>query len=104
MSMPDHATARALAPFASTTQMCACPTKRRMRFASRAAQSSNRSPMLSWKRRIGAAGSLLDPEEGAVEVAQKRGLLRRTLFSWGGLFWSAAAGLPPSRSDCGSIA
>jgi len=35
----------------------------------------------------------LDPEEGAVEVAQKRGLLRRTLFSWGGLFWSAAGGL-----------
>jgi putative membrane protein len=35
----------------------------------------------------------LDPEEGAVEVAQKRGLLRRTIFSWGGLFWSAAGGL-----------
>ncbi|GAC1562183.1 MAG: hypothetical protein NVS2B5_27000 [Beijerinckiaceae bacterium] len=35
----------------------------------------------------------LDPEEGAIEVAQKRGLLRRTLFSWGGLFWSAAGGL-----------
>ncbi|MEA2856429.1 MAG: putative rane protein, partial [Methylobacteriaceae bacterium] len=30
---------------------------------------------------------------GAVEVAQKRGLLRRTLLSWGGLFWSAAGGL-----------
>jgi putative membrane protein len=37
--------------------------------------------------------AVLDPEEGAVEVAQKRGLLRRTLLSWGGLFWSAAGGL-----------
>jgi putative membrane protein len=37
--------------------------------------------------------ALLDPEEGAIEVAQKRGLLRRTIFSWGGLFWSAAGGL-----------
>src|SRR3954454_3457443 len=37
--------------------------------------------------------AMLDPEEGAVEVAQKRGLLRRTLVSWAGLFWSAAGGL-----------
>jgi putative membrane protein len=35
----------------------------------------------------------LDAEEGAIEVAQKRGLLRRTLVSWAGLFWSAAGGL-----------
>jgi putative membrane protein len=43
----------------------------------------------------GEAGlpALLDPEEGAIEAAQTRGLLRRTLFSWGGLFWSAAGGL-----------
>jgi putative membrane protein len=40
-----------------------------------------------------ALPATLDPEEGAVEVAQKRGLLRRTLFSWGGLFWSAVGGL-----------
>jgi putative membrane protein len=40
-----------------------------------------------------ALPSVLDPEESAVEVAQKRGLLRRTLISWGGLFWSAAGGL-----------
>jgi putative membrane protein len=37
--------------------------------------------------------AVLDPEEGAIEIAQKRGLLRRTLVSWGGLFWSAAGGL-----------
>jgi len=35
----------------------------------------------------------LDTEEGAIEVAQKRGLLRRTFVSWAGLFWSAAGGL-----------
>jgi putative membrane protein len=40
-----------------------------------------------------ALPAVLDPEEGAIEVAQKRGLLRRTLVSWGGLFWSAAGGL-----------
>jgi putative membrane protein len=40
-----------------------------------------------------ALAAILDPEEGAVEVSQKRGLLRRTLLSWGGLFWSAAGGL-----------
>jgi putative membrane protein len=39
------------------------------------------------------SSAVLDPGEGAVEVAQKRGLLRRTLLSWGGLFWSAAGGL-----------
>jgi len=34
-----------------------------------------------------------DPEEQAVEVAQKRGVVAQTLISWGGLFWSAAGGL-----------
>ncbi|VFU08676.1 YcjF family protein [Methylocella tundrae] len=32
-------------------------------------------------------------EEAAVEVAQKKGLARPWLLSWGGLFWSAAGGL-----------
>ncbi len=32
-------------------------------------------------------------DEEAVEVAQKKGLLSRTLLSWGGLFWSALGGL-----------
>lgn len=32
-------------------------------------------------------------EEIAVEVAQQRGMARRALFSWGGLFWSALGGL-----------
>ena len=32
-------------------------------------------------------------EEQAIEVAQANGLLRRTLISWGGLFWSALGGL-----------
>ncbi len=32
-------------------------------------------------------------DEMAIEIAQKRGLLRRALFTWGGLFWSALSGL-----------
>ncbi|MDE2362585.1 MAG: TIGR01620 family protein [Hyphomicrobiales bacterium] len=32
-------------------------------------------------------------DEQAVEIAQKRGLLKRALFTWGGLFWSALGGL-----------
>lgn len=32
-------------------------------------------------------------DEEAVEVAQKKGLLARGIFSWGGLFWSALGGL-----------
>ena len=32
-------------------------------------------------------------DEIAIEIAQKRGLLRRALFTWGGLFWSALSGL-----------
>ena len=35
----------------------------------------------------------LDPEERAVEIAQKRGIVRRSLVSWSGLFWSALGGL-----------
>ena len=32
-------------------------------------------------------------DEEAVEVAQKKGMLARSVFSWGGLFWSALGGL-----------
>lgn len=32
-------------------------------------------------------------EEAATEAAQKRGVLARALFTWGGLFWSAAGAL-----------
>jgi putative membrane protein len=32
-------------------------------------------------------------EEVAVEIAQQRGMISRTLLSWGGLFWSAFTGL-----------
>ena len=44
------------------------------------------------------APAVIDPtepasDEEAVEVAQKKGLLARTLISWGGLFWSALGGL-----------
>lgn len=35
----------------------------------------------------------MEPQERAVEVAQRRGIFRRSLFSWGGLFWSALCGL-----------
>lgn len=39
------------------------------------------------------AGLEPEPEEQAVEVAQRSGIFRRTLVSWAGLFWSAAGGL-----------
>ncbi|WP_395666936.1 YcjF family protein [Methylocella sp.] len=44
------------------------------------------------------AEALLDPapeveEEAAVEAAQRQGLARHWLLSWGGVFWSAASGL-----------
>ncbi len=35
----------------------------------------------------------LEPDERAVEVAQRRGIFRRSLVSWAGLFWSALGGL-----------
>ena len=38
-------------------------------------------------------GLAIEPEERAVEVAQARGMFRRSLLSWGGLFWSALGGL-----------
>ncbi len=34
-----------------------------------------------------------DADERAVETAQRRGIVRRSLFSWGGLFWSALGSL-----------
>ncbi len=41
-----------------------------------------------------APSGLAEPDgEEAVEVAQKRGVLQRSLVSWGGLFWSALTGL-----------
>ena len=35
----------------------------------------------------------LEPQERAVEAAQKRGIFRRSVLSWGGLFWSALGAL-----------
>ena len=35
----------------------------------------------------------ISQDEAAVEVAQRRGVIRRSLLSWGGLFWSAALSL-----------
>lgn len=35
----------------------------------------------------------VDIDEAAVEVAQRKGVAARALFSWGGLFWSATFGL-----------
>ena len=35
----------------------------------------------------------VDPDEAAVELAQKKGVAARALFSWSGLFWSAFGGL-----------
>jgi putative membrane protein len=42
---------------------------------------------------IEAAVAAADPDEAAVEIAQKRGIVARSLFSWSGLFWSALGGL-----------
>ena len=44
------------------------------------------------------APAIIDPaepssDEEAVEVAQRKGMLARGVFSWGGLFWSALGGL-----------
>jgi putative membrane protein len=39
------------------------------------------------------AGDGVGAEEAAVEIAQKKGLARPWLLSWGGIFWSAAGGL-----------
>lgn len=39
------------------------------------------------------AALAVEPEERAVELAQDRGIFRRSVFSWGGLFWSALGGL-----------
>src|SRR6185437_14124227 len=33
------------------------------------------------------------PEEALIEGAQRRGMLRRRLLGWAGLFWSALSGL-----------
>ncbi len=40
-----------------------------------------------------AAGAAADADEAAVEVAQKKGIVARTLLSWSGLFWSSLGGL-----------
>jgi putative membrane protein len=40
-----------------------------------------------------ALAAAADPQEQAVEAAQKRGVIARSIFSWGGLFWSASSGL-----------
>jgi putative membrane protein len=39
-----------------------------------------------------ATAAALDPAERAVESAQRRGITRSALISWGGLFFSAASG------------
>jgi putative membrane protein len=40
-----------------------------------------------------ACAATHDADEEAVEVAQKQGVVARSLLSWGGLFWSATGGL-----------
>ena len=39
------------------------------------------------------ADEAIPDDEAAVEVAQRRGMVARALFTWGGLFWSAAGAL-----------
>jgi putative membrane protein len=36
---------------------------------------------------------VIEPEEAAIEAAQKRGIMARRALSWGGLFWSALGAL-----------
>ena len=36
---------------------------------------------------------VIEPEEAAIEAAQKRGVIARRGFGWGGLFWSALGAL-----------
>ncbi len=42
---------------------------------------------------VEAAAKAADPDEAAVEVAQKRGVVARSLLSWSGVFWSSLGGL-----------
>ncbi len=39
------------------------------------------------------AEALAAPQEAAIAAAQRAGVVRRTLFTWGGLFWSALTGI-----------
>lgn len=46
-----------------------------------------------YEREADAALAARPTGEQAVEVAQKQGVIRRSLMSWGGLFWSATGAL-----------
>ena len=46
-----------------------------------------------YEREAEAALAAQPASEQAVEVAQKQGVIRRSLMSWGGLFWSATGAL-----------
>jgi putative membrane protein len=49
-------------------------------------------PVADFAEAEAAAAAPVDPAERAVEVAQRRGITRNALISWGGLFFSAAGG------------
>lgn len=46
-----------------------------------------------YEREANEALSAMGPSEQAVEAAQRKGMVARTLLSWGGLFWSATGAL-----------
>lgn len=49
-------------------------------------------PVADFVEAEAAAAAPVDPAERAVEAAQRRGITRNALISWGGLFFSAAGG------------
>jgi putative membrane protein len=49
-------------------------------------------PVADFAEAEAAGAAPVDPAERAVEVAQRRGITRNALISWGGLFFSAAGG------------
>lgn len=46
-----------------------------------------------YEREVEEALTAGDSSEKAIEAAQKKGMIARTLFSWGGLFWTASGAL-----------
>ncbi|MGA9138360.1 MAG: TIGR01620 family protein, partial [Methylovirgula sp.] len=49
-------------------------------------------PVADFVEAEAAAAAPVDPSERVVEVAQRRGITKHALLSWGGLFFSAAGG------------
>ncbi len=55
-------------------------------------EAPSRGPVIEPQPDAFAEGAL-PPDEAAVEEAQRGGMLAKRVFTWGGLFWSAAGAL-----------